>query len=425
MKEDVMGFLNEIALQYPDAISLAPGRPDESYFHMEDCFDYFNEYIKSMNLSEKERQNYVNGLGQYNRTKGIINQMVAKYLSIDEQVNVDPEDIILTVGTQESIVISVLSLCDRENDVIIVEDPTYVGITGFSAIAGYDIIAVPIEDDGISLTILEEKIQKLTTLNKKVKIVYVTPDFQNPTGQCMTLEKRTRLLALAKKYDFFILEDNAYGEFVYEGNKPPSLKSLDINSNVIYLRSFSKTLFPSLRLGVLVTDRLISLDNKEIRLSDIMTKTKGYITVNTPSINQVILAGILLQNNFSLVDYNRPKIESLKKKRNQILYSLNECFKVQNSDLAKHISWNIPLGGFFITVKVPFAIGKNEVIYCAEKYGLIFTPMSFFYFGSGGEQEIRLAFSSVAFDDIQPAIQRLAQYLNNEISSNKNYRNND
>jgi len=224
---------------------------------------------------------------------------------------------------------------------------------------------------------------------------------------------------------FFILEDNAYGDFIYEGIKPPSLKSLDEDSSVIYLRSFSKTLFPSLRLGVLVTDRLVSVGNKEIRMSDLMSKTKGYISVNTPSLNQIILAGILLQNNFSLTGYNQLKIADLKKKRNRILYSLNECFKVQNSDSTKQISWNIPIGGFFITLKVPFVFGKSEVICCAEKYGVIVTPMSFFYLESGGEHEIRLAFSNVQFDDVLPAIQRLSHYLNSKISANINQRNND
>ena len=235
MGEDVMGFLNEIQLKYPEAISLASGRPDENYFNLKDFPEYFDLYVDTTAASGKQRPaDILNSLGQYNRTKGIINTLISKYLKKDERISTNPEDILVTVGTQESLALAVITLCDRENDVIIVEDPTYVGITHLSIIAGYQVEPVPVNHDGLSLKILEEKIKQNKKRGKKVKIVYVIPDYQNPTGNSMTLENRKRLLKLADKYDFFIIEDNAYGEFVYEGVKGLTLKALDINKRVIY-----------------------------------------------------------------------------------------------------------------------------------------------------------------------------------------------
>ncbi len=416
--EDVMGFLNEIQLKYPKAISFASGRPDEDYFDLKDFSKYFDLYVKTIATSEKKSKlKVLNSLGQYNRTKGIINTLVAKYLYKDERINVKPEDILVTVGTQESFAMAILTLCNRNSDVIIVEDPAYVGITHFSIIAGYQMEPVPVNQDGISLQTLEEKIKYFKTKGKKVKVVYVIPDHQNPTGNSMTLENRHRLLELAMEYDFLILEDNAYSEFIYSGKKSLTLKALDVNKRVIYLRSFSKTLYPSLRLGAMVADQQVLNNGKPEALSDLMAKTKGYLTVNTSSINQAIFGGILIQNNFSLKKMNNEKVLSMKRKRNQLLASLKKWMDVKKFPWAKEISWNIPNGGFFITIYVPFNVTKADVVFCAENHQVIVTPMSFFYLAKGGSNEIRLAFSNIKDHEIESAIKNLATYFKSRITN--------
>jgi (S)-3,5-dihydroxyphenylglycine transaminase len=417
--EDVMGFLNEIQSKYPKAISLASGRPDEDYFDLQDFPEYFNLYVETMALFEKKaRKDILNNLGQYNLTKGIINGSISKYLKNDEGIIADPNSILMTVGTQEGLAITVMTLCDRENDIILVEDPTYVGITHFSIIAGYKIDSVPVDLSGISLDILERKISSYNSLGKKVKIVYVIPDYQNPTGNSMPLENRLQLLELANQHDFFIVEDNAYGEFIYSGEKCRSIKAFDVNKKVIYLRSFSKTLFPSLRLGAMVADQNIQDGECQVPLSDLMAKTKGYITVNTSSINQAIFGGILIKNKFSLKHLNKGKVDNMKKKRNQMLFSLEKYLNEITAPWAVGISWNKPDGGFFITIQVPFNVDKNDVTFCAENHYVIFTPMSFFYLGKGGNNSIRLAFSNIPFEKIEPAIKNLAMYFKNKISNN-------
>jgi len=152
MGEDVMGFLNEIQLQYPNAISFASGRPDDNYFEISDFSEYFNIYVDIQAALEGKKPNEIlNHLGQYNKTKGFINNELAKYFEKDEQIIVQPKDILITVGTQEAIVIGIITLCDRDKDVIMVEDPAYVGITHFSLINGYEVAPIPVDSNGISL----------------------------------------------------------------------------------------------------------------------------------------------------------------------------------------------------------------------------------------------------------------------------------
>ena len=412
IQEDVMGFLNEIQLKYPEAITFASGRPSELFFDVQDFPEYFNLFIDYLcDKEKKDKQAVLNSLGQYNRAKGIINDLVVDYFKKDEEISADPESVIMTVGTQEAMVISVMTLCDKANDVVIVEDPSYIGITHFSILAGYQVEAVPVDEFGISPDILEQKILYFQKLEKSVKIVYIIPDFQNPSGITMPVERREALLALADKYGFFILEDNAYGEFSYQGNKPATLKAMDTNKRVIYLRSFSKTIYPSLRLGAIVADQLINDRGSVVRLSDLMAIVKGYITVNTSSISQAVFGGILIKNNFSLKNLNQSKIDDLKEKRNQLLASLNEYIQQSENKWAKSISWNIPEGGFFLKINVPFKVDKDEIIRCVEKYKVIITPMSFFYLGKGGENEIRLAFSNVSKEEIITGVKRLSLYF--------------
>ena len=418
MGEDVMGFLNEVQLQYPEAISFASGRPDAQYFKIEQFSEYLDYFVKNNAKEKKLQENVVlESLGQYNRTKGIINEEVAQYLSVDEDIQAKPEDILITVGAQEAIAIGITTLCDRQNDVILVEDPAYIGVTHFAKINDYAIDTIPVLSDESSVQAIEEKILQYQDKGKKVKIVYVIPDFQNPTGNSMSLSNRHRLLELARLYDFVLFEDNAYGDFYYENDKMPTLKSLDKNNSVIYLRSLSKTIYPSLRLCLMVVTQKVKVNDKVIPLSDLMAKTKGYVTVNTPSIMQAMFGGLLLKNKFSLESLNVEKKEGMKVKRNRLLESLNFFFDKETHFWAQDISWNLPAGGFFLILKVPFKVTQQDVITCTEVHKVIFTPMSFFYMDKGGENELRLAFSNVSEAEIKTGIERLAQFIKSKVTN--------
>lgn len=407
--EDVMGFLNEIQLDYPDAISLASGRPDETFFDLQKTQDYINAFIRYKSKKENQSPDRVlKSLGQYNRTKGFINELASKYLLEEYRIEANPEDILVNVGTQESFILALLTICNKDEDVIIVENPCYVGISHFGLLGGYNMIPSKVTSNGICLAMLESKILDLNKEGKKVKLVYASPDFQNPTGTRMPIEKRIKLLELAERYDFLIIEDNAYGDFVLNGDKLPTLKSMDQNGMVIYLHSFSKIIYPSLRIGLMVCDKIFE---NGLRLSDLLAKTKGYTTVNTPGLTQMVLGGMFIEYAFSFSKYNENKLKKLRIKRDKVLKALEKNVKYNKKYDLSSITWNKPEGGYFLTLTLPFEIYKEDIIECARDYGVIVTPMSFFYLNGEEKGQIRLAYSYLQEHKIDTAIKRLSEYL--------------
>jgi (S)-3,5-dihydroxyphenylglycine transaminase len=405
-----MGFLNDVSERFPEAISLVAGRPDDLYFDLENTMPAYAEYIRS--FTEDHKRN-INSLGQYANCKGLINDILVKYLQEDEQIIVNKEDIMITVGAQEAFVVIITTLCNRETDVILIEEPGYMGISAYAQLSGYTIDGIDVGADGPDLEMLENRIREYQSAGKIVKVLYVNPDYQNPTGYCMPLSRRYQLLELAKQYNFLIIEDAVYNNFSYDGDKPPSLKSLPGNEQVIYVGSFAKILYPGLRIGITIADQVLKRKNgTQFRLMDEMEKVKSYISNNTPVLSQAVLGGTLIRNGYSLRDLNSKKICAYSSKRDTMLAALDAHIGVHKNEWSRDISWNRPAGGFFIRISVPFDVTDEEVLACASRHGVIFCPMYHFYLDdNAGKKELRLAFSSQTHDNIRKGIEHLAAFF--------------
>jgi monomeric phenylalanine-4-hydroxylase len=417
---NVIGFLNDTQFKYPNVISLIAGQPDEHFFDIEDHISKFDTYVNfRAEQSGQSRLKAVNQIGQYNKTNGIINDILVKYLRNDENIDVAESDIIVTVGAQEAFAAIVSAICNRDNDLILMEDPSYIGLSSFAKVFDYQIQGVRIDEDGIDLDELKVKILDAQQLRKRVKLVYVIPDYQNPTGSCMPVGTRLKLLEMAEKYNFLIIEDSVYNSFTYLQQKNPTLKSLDKNNRVIFVGSFSKSLFPGLRIGLVVANQIFENEIGKITpLINEISKTKAQLSNNTSTVCQAILGGILISNGYSLLKYNEPKYNSYKKKNEAVLAAMNEYIAQYKHSWAKEISWNEPKGGFFLKVKVPFEVNRESVVESAQKFGIIFSPMSFFHLKEGGEHEIRLTFSNLSLEEISEGIKKLAEYFKYKVNAN-------
>lgn len=418
---NVIGFLNDIQSKFPKAISFAAGQPDEQFFEIENHLSKMETFINhQIKKTGESRSDTINRIGQYNKTKGIVNDIVATYLRKDEDIVLKEEDILMTVGAQEAFSIIVSTICNRENDVILVEDPSYIGLSSFAKVFDYRIEGISTDEEGIDLVALKNKLLVLQKANKRVKLLYVIPDYQNPSGSCMPIGSRLKLLELAHKYNFLIIEDTVYNSFTYAQKKNPTLKSLDKFNKVIYVGSFSKSLFPGLRLGLIGANQKIENEAGEIvPLIDEMCKVKAQLTNNTSSISQALLGGILLDLNYSLGEWSKPKFESYKTKQAKMIEALTNYFNPIENQWAKGISWNEPEGGFFIKMTVPFSIDVNSVIESASEYNVIFCPMRDFYLNKGGEKEIRLTFSNLSLERIETGVKQLANYLKSKVKKMK------
>ncbi|NSL86202.1 phenylalanine 4-monooxygenase [Chitinophaga sp. Mgbs1] len=410
---DVIGFLNDTQFKYPEAISFVAGQPDERFFDIEDHIASFDTYVRyRTEKTGSTRTEVVNKIGQYGKTKGFINDLVAEYLKVEEDIKVTPEDILMTVGAQEAFGIVVATLCQQEKDVVLVEDPGYIGVSAFAKVFNYNMAGVSIDEEGIDLKALRNKILAINGSGKRVKLLYVIPDYQNPSGSCMPIGNRLKLLEMAQQYNFMILEDSVYNSFTYAQKKNPTLKSLDRYGRVLYVGSFSKSLFPGLRIGMIVGGQLVENHcGDRVSLIDEMTKVKAQMTNNTSGISQAMLGGVLLAKNFRLSEWNRAKFESYKMKRDHMLAALDKYLDPQTHEWAAGIRWTRPEGGFFIKMSLPFEVDDQSVMDAASQFHVIFSPMRYFYLKTGGEHELRLTFSNLSREMIEKGVRQLAQFI--------------
>jgi (S)-3,5-dihydroxyphenylglycine transaminase len=418
---DVMNFLNEVTLWYPSAISFAPGRPAERFFDVQEAWEQLKRYVSSLTPAEQSSPDQqvllLNRLGQYQKTNGIINELICRFLEVDEQIYTKPEAIMITDGCQEAMTIAIAGLFEREQDVLMVIDPTYTGITGIASVLGVEMYPVSSNGDGIDIDAVTMGLQQIRAQGKRPRALYIIPDFNNPLGTSMPLTERFRLLELAQEHELLLLEDNAYGMFAYDDTQRlPTLKSLDRNGVVIYLGTFSKLLFPGLRLGFLVADQEVeTATGRTSSLTLELSKVKSFTTVSTSALSQAIAGGVLLENGCSLREVIQRKVGFYRSNRNRMLESLENHFH-HDPLLAGRVSWNRPRGGFFLTFNLPFPFTGELMRRCAEQYGVICCPMQFFSLLSKYENQVRLAFSYVSGDDIEEGIARWWRFVHDQVA---------
>lgn len=410
---DVMNFLNEVVLRHPRSISFAPGRPTESHFDVEGSLQKAPAFVafRARQLGWTEQAVW-NDLGQYNKTNGILGDLIARQLEIDEGIVVAPPAIMVTQGCQEAMAILLLGLFDPAVDVLLTSDPTYIGITGLAAIIGIETVPIGMDETGLPLAAVAAAIAAVRAAGKRPRALYHVPDFNNPLGSQMSLPARRELLELLHQEEVLLFEDNPYGMFAFDEEPLPTIKSLDRHGVTIYLGSFSKTLYPGLRVGYLVAEQEVTAPNgKKVTLATELSKVKSLTTVNTSPLLQAIAGAILLENEGSLRAVVARKVPFYKKNRDRML----ACLERELAGVAG-ISWNRPAGGFFMTVNVPFDFDDPCVEACARDYGVIVCPVSYFALTPGRERQVRLSFSYVTEEQIETGISRFARFLRDRVA---------
>jgi len=386
---DVMNFLNEATTAYPDAISFAPGRPREELFDVAGGLAGIDRYVRHRAAEQgADPAAVLAQLGQYQRTRGVINDLVAGQLHVDEGIEVSPDAILMTAGAQEAMVIVLLGLFEPGRDVLLCSDPTYVGMTGPAAILGVETVGVASGPDGLEAAAVERAVQAVRQAGKVPRALYDIPDFNNPLGTTMPQPARLELLEVARAHDLLVVEDNPYRMFSYDGEPEPTLKALDRAGSVLHVGSFSKTVFPGLRLGFLVADQPWGPGGRP--LSEELARVKAVLTVTASPLAQAVLGGILLEHGCSLRRRVLPGVRLYRASRDRMLERL--ALEFGRRGLADVVAWNRPGGGFFLTLTLPFAFDDGCFRQCAGEYGVVVCPMPFFALGPGRERQVRLSF---------------------------------
>nr|WP_241787988.1 PLP-dependent aminotransferase family protein [Streptomyces sp. PRh5] len=409
-----MNFLNEITGRFPDVVSFAPGRPYEEFFDKDEILEHIRRYLDHLAAGGASDEAIRTALYQYGPTAGQIRELISDSLRADEGIDAPPGAIVVTVGAQEGMLLALRALFADPGDVLLVASPCYVGITGAASLLGVPVHPVEERADGLDVADVEAAVLAERARGRRPRAFYVVPDHSNPSGNTMSRRAREELLELAARHDLLILEDSPY-RLVSPGVQLPTLKSMDHARRVIHLGSYSKSVFPSARVGFVVADQPVrDPSGAESLLADELAKIKSMVTVNTPALSQAAVAGALLACGGRLTERNAVPAKHYGEALRVTLEQLDRHFPEDVRDRLG-IGWNRPSGGFFLTVRVPFPADNAALLRSAEDHGVIWTPMAYFYPGPGGERSIRLSFSYLSPAEIEDGIARLAAFLHAEI----------
>jgi (S)-3,5-dihydroxyphenylglycine transaminase len=405
---ETMNFLNEITARYPDAISFAPGRPYEGFFDVEDVFTHLRIYLDQLAATGAGPEDLRRALFQYGPTAGQIGHLIAEHLAAEEDIRVPAEAIVVTVGCQEAMLLVLRTLFARPEDVLVVSAPCYVGITGAARLLDIRVAALP-ESDAPVGDALPRLVATERAAGRNPRACYVVPDVSNPTGTTMSLPARHRLLAAAERLDLLILEDSPYRLFTGQA-RLPTLKALDTGRRVVHLGSFAKSAFPGARTGFVVADQeVVDRDGTRSLLAAELAKVKSMVTVNTPSLSQAVIGGMLIRHDYRLSEANAAAAAHYVANIAATRAALGRQFPPQVRDRLG-VSWNDPGGGFFLTLRVPFPADDALLATSASEYGVIWTPMAYFQPG-GDDHAIRLACSYLDPKQIDEGVARLARLV--------------
>lgn len=314
-------------------------------------------------------------------------------------INAGVRQIMVTSGSQQAIDFFARLLIEP-GDVVLVEEPTYIGAV--QAFESYEarIVSIPMDEEGIRLDVLENCLIKY-----RPKFLYTQPTFHNPTGLTMSMKRRRELLRLAYYYNVPIMEDDPYGELYYEGEKLPALKSLDTNDYVIYISSFSKTISFSLRVGfVVASENIINRFIRFKQLTDIQTNTFSQYLIH-----EFIAEGHLKGHLLELRRKNKLKRDLMAA---QLQKSNVEGMKIY-----------VPGGGYFIWLELPGNIVMSELLKQLGDAGVVIMPGDVFYPRFSVENNyIRLNFSYPREQDINNGVEKLIECINKCSGNSKKLR---
>lgn len=302
-------------------------------------------------------------------------------------ISVDEDEIQIISGAQQGIDIIAKALL-VQGDYVVTESPTYTGAIAVFNSRGANIRDIQLDLDGMNLEILEYTLKKY-----KPKLIYTIPSFQNPTGITYSVEKRKALLLLAQKYNTYVIEDDYVSELDFEDKNIPSLKSLDKNNRVIFIKSFSKIFMPGLRFGFMIVPS---------NLREYVIKAKHTTDISTSG---------LIQRAFDL--YIR---EGMWDKHFSLMYGIyktrySKTIEALDNNLPSFIKYHKPDGGLNIWLQFPYGYMINTLLNLCSSKDIVFAPGRIFYSSTSKLNNIRLSFAAVHSEQIGLSIEKLCDLI--------------
>lgn len=378
--------------QRPEVISFAGGLPAPDVFPV----------ARFQEACHRVLERHGSQALQYSTTEGYLplRETIASNLQ-RYGILATPENVLLTSGSQQALDL-IAKLMINRGDRVLVEAPTYLGALQAFNVFGPDYVTVPVDGEGLRTDQLED------ALRAGPKFMYILPNFQNPSGVTLSLQRREELVYLSDKYGIPIVEDDPYGQLRYEGQHLPPLVVLDRENlrrddaytlgNVIYLSTFSKTLAPGLRLGWIVAPQEVIAR---------LVQLKQGADLHTSTFVQMVAYEVTRDN---FLDEHVKLIRQVYGERRDIMIeALNKFFPHE-------VTWTHPQGGLFLWVTMPEGSDCNELLQAAIKQDVAFVPGDcFFPKETDGLRHFRLNFSNATPEQIREGIRRLSLALKAQV----------
>ncbi len=368
-------------------ISFGGGMPNPETFPMADLKSIMDDVMNQ----------YGTMALQYGNTGGLneLRTEIVRLVRETENIKSSESQVLVTAGSQQGLY-ELAKILVNPGDAIITEEPTYVGaISAFDANEA-DMHSIPMDENGLKTELVEAEIKKLISKGKKPKFIYTIPTFQNPTGVTMSLDRRRHLIEISQKYQVPLVEDNPYGELRYDGERIPSLKSLD--PDVIYLGTFSKIMCPGLRMGFTVApESFISRVNL----------LKQALDLSSCTFSQFVAWQYLARDE---VKKQIPKTIKLYRRKRDTMFKALEQYFPEGS------SWSKPLGGMFLWATVDSRINTTDMLQDAIQDGVAYVSGNAFSPARNQANSMRLNFTFSEDEQIYEGIRRLASVLEKKMS---------
>lgn len=322
----------------------------------------------------------------YPRLKEFLRQELRR-----EGIHAGDDELLITNGCQQALDL-VRKVFLRPGDVVAMENPVYPGAIQTFNGGGVRCLGVPVTEKSLNLEMLESLLAQ-----QRVRLLLLTPSFQNPTGTTLSLDTRKRVLELALRHQLPVLEDNIYGVLRLRGRELPSLKALDQDGLVIHLNSFSKLCFPGLRVGWIVARAPVI---ERLRMA------KQATDLHTDQLAQAALAEFGRRGGFARL---------VKKARQLYRVRLERLEAALKAHFPEEVTWGRPEGGMSVWVTLPPGLDAGVLLFKARERGVLFTPGRYFYFQAVQPNTLRLGFAGVSEKQIGPGIEILGGLIKSEL----------
>jgi len=371
----------------PEVVSLAGGMPFIGGLPLEEIGEMMHRLV--VEQGEVALQ-YGSGQG-YEPLREQITQVMAL-----EGIHAHPDDVVVTTGSQQALDLVTKIFIDP-GDVVLAEAPSYVGALGVFRAHEADVVHVAMDEDGLVPEVLESTLTEVVTSGRRVKFLYTVPNFHNPGGVTLSLERRPRILEICRRFGVLVLEDNPYGLLGFDAEPLPALRSMD-EEGVIYLGSFSKTFAPGFRVGW-------ALAPHAVREKLVLASEAAVLCPSNAS--QMAISSYLEHHDWQ--GQIKKFCEQYRERRDAMISALEEFMP--------EASWNVPDGGFYVWVTLPKGLDAKSMLPRAVTARVAYVPGTAFYFDGSGASHMRLSYCYPTPERIKEGVRRLAGVMDAEMET--------